>query len=302
LFYYSTGANETDHVYSFFLVSAFLLINYHWQYKANIYLSLLLGLVIGLISLIRVSETILVVFIFFWGVYNKETFKLQFSKLLNYKIHIAILIVCFTIVWLPQLLIWKNLTGNYFFRPGDNEQYFWLDPQIFNILFSFRKGWLLYSPLVILSFIGIFFMKGEVKKFRLVIIIVIITNIYILSCWWNWFYGGGFGGRVFIPSLAWLAIPIASLCTYLFQMQHTNKAYQFVLLVFFIIVFSGISLNLGQTYQYLKGYIHYDATSKESYKFMFGKYDLFGKEGDKYWTLLNYHDDAKLKSGEDRNK
>ena len=66
LFYYTVGESEMAHCYLFFLISAFLLITYHWHKKITIYKSILLGLIIGLISLIRPTE-ILVIFIFIFS-------------------------------------------------------------------------------------------------------------------------------------------------------------------------------------------------------------------------------------------
>lgn len=302
LFYYSLGASEMDPAYLFFLISFFLVLNYKWQQQPTLPKSILMGLVLGLISLIRTNESILILFVFFWNVYNKESLRLQFLKLLQHKKELVVLGLCFIVVWIPQLIFWKSRTGNFFFTPYPDEQYFWFDPQVFNILFSFRKGWLLYSPLVLLAFIGFFLIKDEGKKLRSLFILVLLVNIYVLSSWWNWFYGGGFGGRVFAQDLAWLSLPIAGLFSFLNEKRHVSKIYEFILFLVFVISFSGISLNLGQTYQFTKNYIHYDATSKESYTFMFGKYDLYGKEGDKYWTLLKYHDNEKLKSGENRDQ
>ena len=137
---------------------------------------------------------------------------------------------------------------------------------------------------------------------RPVLICLLLANIYILSCWWNWFFGGGFGGRCFSHHIAYLSLPIASVCNYFMTAENFSKSLQFVRVIFFIIVFSGISLSIGQTYQYVKGYIHYDSMSKEAYWHVFGRYHLSGESEERYWKSLNNLDNNKLISGEDRDQ
>jgi hypothetical protein len=302
LFYYTAGASEMDHVYLFFLLTLFLNANVEWHRGPTVKLSVFTGLLLGLLSLIRETETLTILFFLFWNVSDKISFKNQLIKFRENKKMLMIVFGCFIFIWIPQLVIWKSLTGFFFYRAGNNEHYFWTDPQIINILFSYRKGWLLYSPMVILAFIGFFFMKDELKRSRWILISVLVLAIYILSCWWNWFFGGGFSGRAFSQDMAWLSIPIASLCAWMFEKWNKKMLYRALAFAFFIAVFSGISLNIGQTYQYVQGYIHYDSSSKTSYHYVFGKFSLSGEESHKLWGMLNYLDNEKMKSGEQRDQ
>jgi hypothetical protein len=302
LFYYTAGASEMDHVYLFFLLTLFLNVNVEWQHVPTVKRSVFVGLLLGLLSLIRETEVLTVLFFLFWNVYNKSSLKEQWNKFRENKKMLLIILISFIFIWIPQLAIWKSLTGSFFFKPGNNEHYFWTDPQIINILFSYRKGWLLYSPLVILAFIGFFFMKDELKRSRIVLVSVLVLTIYILSCWWNWFFGGGFSGRAFSQDMAWLSIPIAALCTRMLENMNKKLFYKGLCFIFFVSVFAGVSLNIGQTYQYVKGYIHFDSNSRASYHYTFGKYTLLGEEGHKFWGMLNYLDNEKMKSGEKRDQ
>jgi len=302
LFYYTMANSEMTHGYLFFLISGFLLATWHWHQKVTITKTVLLGFLIGIISLIRPTEILVGLIFVFWGVTGKEEFKNQISKFLKYKWHLVSMMVIVFLIWLPQLLFWKARTGSYFFFSYGDEKFFWGDPQIINILFSYRKGWLVYSPLISLVFIGFFFMKDEVKKLRPLILILLLVNLYMLSCWWDWFFGGGFGARAFCQHIAYLSLPIAAVCNYFINTEFTKKWMHHVKLLFFIIVFSGISFSVGNTYQFIKLYIHYNSTTKESYWYVFGKYYLDGEHEGKWWGKIKEPNYDKLRSGEDRDQ
>lgn len=302
LFYYIVGWGEMSHGYLFFLNSALLLTVWHWHQKVTLARSFLIGLLIGIISLIRPSEIIVASIFVFWNVNGKREMKDQMLKLWQNKWHLMLMMFIGFLIWLPQLLFWKKMTGQYFYFSYTGERFFWTDPQVINILFSFRKGWLLYSPLVILAFIGFFFMKGEEKKLRPLLIILLISNIYILSCWWNWFFGGSFGARAFVQHLSWLAIPIAASCRFLMNPGNYRSFWQYGRYLFYAFVFCGIFLNLGQTYQYVNHMIHPTSMTKETYSLIFGKYYLNSNNKSAWWGTVKEADDQKLRSGEDRDQ
>ncbi|MBK6776976.1 MAG: hypothetical protein IPG74_14450 [Flavobacteriales bacterium] len=56
----------------------------------------------------------------------------------------------------PLFIYWKVYAGSFFWdsyqNPGEGLDIFY--PHIHNFLFSFRKGWLLYSPLIALALLG----------------------------------------------------------------------------------------------------------------------------------------------------
>ncbi|MBK9284299.1 MAG: hypothetical protein IPM51_08235 [Sphingobacteriaceae bacterium] len=302
LFYYTMGNSEMSHTYLFFLISGFLLLCYNWHEKVTWLRTTFIGILLGIISLIRPTEILVGAIFIFWGVNNFQSLKNNMQKFWQNKFHLVLIGLIILLIWIPQFLFWKNISGNYFFFSYGDEKFFWTDPQIINILFSYRKGWLTYSPLIWLVFIGFFFMKDEVKKLRPVILILLILNIYMLSCWWDWFFGGGFGARGFTQHIAYLSLPLASFFNFIFHSEKIKGLLNYLRLLVIAIVFSGISLSIGQTYQYVKLYIHFNAMSKESYWYIWGRYYLNEDEIGKWWGLIKSPDYEKLKSGEDRDQ
>ncbi|MCW3076251.1 MAG: hypothetical protein JWO32_860 [Bacteroidetes bacterium] len=304
LFYYTYGDSEMTHGYLFFLISAFLLACYKWHNNVTIGRSVVVGVLISLISLIRPTEILVGLIFVLWGVTDLNSLKVQVSKFLTNWSHLVIMLVIFILIWIPQFIFWKNHTGSYFYSSyaTNGEKFYWNDPQVLNVLFSYRKGWITYTPLIILSFIGLFFLKGEASKLKIGITFVLLLNLYILSCWWDWFFGGCFGARGFCQHIAFLAMPIAAVSTYFLDSDRVATWFHPLKFIFLIFVFSGICLNIGQSYQYSRGYIHFNSMTKESYWLVFGKYSLSGAPEGNYWKSLKEPDYTKLKNGADRNQ
>lgn len=302
LFYYVLGLSEMTHGYLFFLYSAFLLTSYHWYKKTTIWRTILIGFLIGIITLIRPTEILIAVLFVFIGIQPGTSLKNRFTFLLKNYLHILLMGMVAFCIWVPQFIFWKIHTGNYLFFSYPGEKFFWGDPQIINILFSYRKGWFVYTPLIILAFIGFFFMKSDNKYLRNCILFVTLLNIYVLSCWWDWFFGGSFSGRGFVQHYSYLSIPIGFLTSFIIEKLEKVSLKSLIPFAFYVIVFCGVFLNICQSYQYVQGYIHWNSMNKKSYWHVFGRYKLYGQAEHDYWQMLTEPDYIKLHSGENRDQ
>jgi len=89
--------------------------------------------------------------------------------------------------------------GQWFIWSYQNEGFNFKDPHISDILFSYRKGWFLYTPFMFITVcfaLMVLFRKDFYLFFSL--FLVFAPAVYILSSWSDWVYGGGFGSRPFI--------------------------------------------------------------------------------------------------------
>ena len=230
-------------------------------------------MVIGLASLVRPTEILISIVFIGYGIRSFEDLKNKLKQIiLSYK-NIPLLLIGFFILWLPQLIFWKMKTDQFFFFSYGEETFYWSDPQILNLLFSYRKGWFVYTPVMIFAIVGLFMLKDKAKNFTLPIIIYMIINIYILSCWWCWWYGGSLGMRALIQCYALLAIPMAAfferIFSFNFKMQFltiASKSLVVMCLALFLFV------NQLQTMQFDPAMLHFDSMSKESYWHTFGKF------------------------------
>ncbi|MCF6242623.1 MAG: hypothetical protein L3J74_14915 [Bacteroidales bacterium] len=287
LMYYSTFEATMAHSYNFSMFAAFIYLTIKWYKKPSIKYSVLLGLLSGLIVLTRPTNIIILLFFIFWDIYNVDSLKQRFSFVIKNINKILLMALMAFIIWIPQLLYWKMQTGHFVYFSYGNERFFFNDPQIINSLFSYRKGWLLYAPIMIFALIGILFLKIKAKSFFLPVLFFTILNIYIVSSWWCWWYGGSYGLRAFIDSYAILIFPLVAIIDYFYT---KSKAKIIVLILTGIFLFHGIF----QTMQYYYGAIHWDSMTKDAYWESFGKLHPTGN----YKQFLNPPDYEKALKGE----
>ena len=277
LFWYTTKEAPMSHSYSFALFCIFIFLTDRWYQKPNYTRSVFLGLTLGLIILIRPTNIIIVLYFLLYGIIKSKDFKNRFiTYLSNYK-QIILISICILLVWIPQLLYWKSVTNQFFFYSySDNESFFFANPKIINVLFGFRKGWLLYTPSMIFSLIGIFLLKNT--KYFWAILSFTLVNIYIISSWWCWWYGGGFGMRPFIESYALLAIPLAA---YLNWIVAQKKVYKIMLIIATSIIVAQSTFHIIQ-YHYKT--IHYESMTRKAY------FDSFWRinKSENFETYLDY--------------
>ncbi|MBK6283998.1 MAG: hypothetical protein IPF54_16290 [Draconibacterium sp.] len=98
------------------------------------------------------------------------------------------------IVWIPQMMYWYSITGHFFVNSYPDEQFFWGNPHFIDGLFSYRKGWLLYTPVMIFALLGIPFLFKKLKEFSWsILIFILLAYLYyrfmvVLVVWrifWN---------------------------------------------------------------------------------------------------------------------
>ncbi len=287
LFYYSAYEPTMPHVYNFSLFAVFIFLTLKWYETPNYKYSVLLGLLSGLIILTRPSNILIILFFIFWDIKNSEDLKTRFKTFYANLPKLILMAVMAFLVWIPQLLYWKMQTGQFLYFSYGDESFFFNDPQIINGLFSYRKGWLLYAPVMFFALLGIFFLKGKLRAFFYPILIFTIFNIYVILSWWSWWYGGSYGLRAFIDSYALLIIPLAAFIDYFYTVMKKRAV---VLIIATLFIFHGVF----QTFQYYYGAIHWDSMTKEAY------WDSFGHlhPSAKFQSLLKAPDYEKAMKGE----
>jgi hypothetical protein len=160
---------------------------------------------------------------------------------------------------LPQLFYWKSVTGEWLYYSYGNERFFFNDPKILLVLFSFKKGWLIYTPTMLFAIIGIGMLWKINKKYFYPVLLFFIINLYIVSSWWCWWYGGGLGMRSLVESYAILAIPLAAFLTWLAKQKLRIR------IPLCIIVFAISAQSAFHTIQYYYGAVHWAWMTKEAY-------------------------------------
>jgi len=259
LYYYSTHEAPMTHAYNFSLIAIFMYLTVRWYEKTNWWNSILLGFLTGLIALVRPVNILVLLFFILWGVHSWKSLTERLLFLARSYRWILLMILIFIILWIPQFIYWKYVSGSYLFYSYSDQRFFFNNPQIFSSLFSYRKGLFVYIPVLIFAFIGIPFLYRQYKGLIQPVAVVSLLNIYVLSSWCFWWFGGGFGPRSYIDTYAILAIPFAALATWLHR-KHFIPA-----ILFIGILGSLIWFNFFQTRQYSRGTINWAGMTKEAY-------------------------------------
>jgi hypothetical protein len=263
LMFYVISEPGMTHVYNFALISAFIYFSLKWVEKPELKSTIILGLLAGIIVLIRPVNILVGLFPALIGI---TSFKQLGDRITcNWKM---ILVACFAafLVLLPQMLYWKIQTGQFLFNSYmDQGKFYFFQPQIINGLFSFRKGWLVYTPVMFFAIVGFFWLRKYASNLFLPILIFTIINIYVVYSWWCWWYGGCFGSRPMIDMYGIMAFPLAAFIEKIVKSKIWLRAVV-------AIVFVGlIWLNQFQMKQYRTSLLHWDSMTKEAYFGIFGR-------------------------------
>jgi hypothetical protein len=259
LLHYTSNEAPMSHSYNFALIAVFMYFTTKWYEKTTAWNSIIIGFLISLITLIRPTNLIVALFFILWGVNSLESFKQRALYLLkSYKWILLMVPVAFA-VWVPQFLYWKFISDSYIYYSYDEMGFFFNNPQITSSLFSYRKGLFLYIPLTAIGFIGIPFLYKKYNGLILPVTMVLFINIYILSSWCFWWFGGSFGPRSYIDTYAILAVPFAAITAWFLSLKIPWRA------LYLTIISLLIWFNFFQTRQYRYGAINWTAMTKEAY-------------------------------------
>ena len=264
LFYYAVRESGMSHIYSFAFISMFVF--YSRKYFLTFHSKNLLhcGIVLGIILLIRpVNVLILFALPFIAG--NKIKLKEGMAALLKNKTAgiIAVLFCC--LIAGIQPLLYKIQTGHFFVYAYGDEGFNWTSPHLFDFLFSYRKGVFVYAPLLFLSLAGFIYLWKQ-ERFRFWSLLLFLFAVtYVLSCWWNWSYGGSFGSRVMIDYYVFAAL-LLGLAYKTFEKRSMKIIYTLLLIL-------PTLLCVAQTYQYRYDIIHWDNMDSEKYWNVFLNFD-----------------------------
>jgi len=259
LYNYLTSNILYSHSFSFFLFAA--LIYYLPIFYANsksIKRGVILAIIFGLLILIRLTNILSILIIVLYGIYNFKDFRDRIIlSLKNYRV-LIIFIIIVLLIFIPQLITWKLAFNKWVVYSYGKEGFDFINPFIANSLFSLRRGLFFYSPILIFSILGIWFLKNKVKEFNIAFLIFISLIIFINSSWFMWWFGSGFGNRSYIEFLPLFALPLASFYSSL-------KSKKIIISISIISVVL-IIFTLIRMYWYWKGLLPMDEVTLLSYR------------------------------------
>jgi hypothetical protein len=256
LFYYAVAEPMMSHVYSFALISGFLLQSNKWMQEGKPLQLTLLAALLGLIILVRPVNGI----IFLWLFVEAGSVSKLLSRIreaFNKPVNVMVSVFIFAGILFIQPLIWKVQTGSFFIDAYGQEGFRFDTFHFPDFLFSYRKGLFVYVPLTLLALAGLvpLYRQNRIKAIHVGVFLLVV--IYLLSSWWMWYYGGSFGPRVMIEYLPVFALLLFSLFNAL-----KNKIPQISVAAITLLI---VAFCQFQTLQYRYEIIHWSEMSKEKY-------------------------------------
>ena len=256
------------HNYLFTLYTFIIWCSLKWHREQKSWQAICLGLSMGLAVAVRPSEMVCILIPLFWGIYNNETLIRKWQLVKMHWPHLLILVVAVFLGGLPQMAYWKYVTGHWIYytyqNPGEGLD-LW-SPYTLQFLFSFRKGWLIYTPLVVFAIAGHYELLRKNRELFTSFVIYFGINLWIISSWTAWWYGGGsYSQRAMLPSYVLLSITLGY---FLEWVRSSSKTLKIAFSVIFLLI---VMLNIFQTWQWATGILDRTRMTKEYYLAIFGK-------------------------------
>ncbi len=256
----------STHLIEFFLVICLLLQTLRFYEKLSLRNGALLGIILALVFLVRPPDLVFALIPVFWansqfphiGVKVREFFR-------GYKLVLLVTLLSFTMLVFLQFGYWKLTAGSWLvdsYANNAGEGFDWAHPYIFEFLFSYRKGWLLYTPIMIFALIGfVFWLRKDRRQW--IFPLTFILFLYIISSWTTWWYASSFSQRAVIEAYPILLVALGYLILYL-----KKKRLRFVFYPLLVLL---LLFNLFQTWQADRGIIHNHRMTKAYYWSVFGQ-------------------------------
>ena len=252
LLQYVSVDGAMSHSFIFPLYALLLWWTIQWHKKPKKKTAFAIGLIIGVATISRPTEFIMIFIPILWMLPESKNLKSKWELVRKHRIHILFALLGGIIGIFPQLLYWKLASGDWIYNVGS--KWFFLNPW-WRVLFGFEKGWFIYTPIAIFFILGLFYLKG--KPFRKSVIVFTLINIWIIISWSDWQYGASYSTRALTQSYPILALPLAAFL----QRVLTKKWSPVVIIASVYLIF----VNLFQIWQYNAGIIHYKDMNRKYY-------------------------------------
>lgn len=226
-----------------------------------------LAVLLGLAALSRPSEAVAILIPALWGLASVQARHAHWVALRNQWKQWALIGVILVLIGLPQFLYWKSVSGHFFVDSYNNpgEGFDLTGPHTGKFLFSFRKGWYIYTPLMLLATIGFLPLRKRWPVAFPALLVFFVVNLYLLSSWTCWWYADSFSSRAMVGSYAVMAIPLGALLAWAEDRKGLRRG--------IVVAACGACtlLNVFQQWQFSKGIIHSSRMTRAAYLAGFGR-------------------------------
>jgi hypothetical protein len=208
---YSAGQGAMTHNWLLGWYAVLLLLTPSFYHRPTLGKALGIGATVGLMTLTRPTEILAVLLPLLWGLHLSRAAGQQ--RLIFWQQHWKLLlaaVVAGAALVSIQLFYWHYATGSWIYYSYGEEGFDWLKPHLWEGVFSFRSGWLLYSPMLLTALVGYAALRRQQPDAFWPMLVYLLLFLYVTFAWQQWTYGGALGQRAMVQSYAVLAWPMAA--------------------------------------------------------------------------------------------
>jgi hypothetical protein len=209
-----------------------------------------IGLSVTLATLIKPSEILMLLIPICWGIFDRQSLLDKFQLVWKFRFQLFCVMLLCSLLFIPQAWYWYMKTGKPLYdsykNPGVGLDF--LSPHVLETLFSYRKGWLLYTPVMIFALMGFATLFSSNRQLFYGVVLPFIAFFWLVSSWTEWWYGAGFSNRPLIAYYPLLAFPLGSF------FQWTIRKHSLMRYVLGLMLLCFLVLNQFQWWQ-LRNYI-----------------------------------------------
>jgi hypothetical protein len=261
LLQYAAIQSGWSHIYSFFTISVLLWLVHRVDRGANLWWMVAAGALLGLIVLIRPVNAL--VLLGLPVVLGGRTLHLVRLLLRRWPALLATAAAAGAVVAI-QPVLWYLQTGNWLEWGYRREGFYWGRAEVFNVLFSIRRGLFIWTPVFLAAALAVLLLWRRDRTRSLWALLYWTVNVLVISSWWIWYYGSGFGSRVFIEHYPVFLLPLALV------LERASRRWWTLARLFFLLC---VALHLLQFVQYHRGILHHERMDAHKYAYTFLKLD-----------------------------
>ncbi len=115
-----------------------------------------------------------------------------------------------TLAFVPQMLAWKAIYGQYLAVSPVGPQIRWWDPHLMDVLFSSRNGLVAMSPILYVASLGLVAFAWRRPAFGVPSLVACAAMVYFNASIQDWWGSAGYGGRRFDGVIVLMVIGLAA--------------------------------------------------------------------------------------------
>ena len=206
--YYSLSAPAYSHATSLFAVALFVHSWHRTRGQGELTRYLLLGVLAGLVALVRWQDAIIVLLPLTESAYGLLTKKTTFAATAQ---RLGIMAAVMALTFTPQIQAWHAIYGELLLTPQGSDFMRWTNPQVLSVLFSWNHGLFSWTPGLLVAVCGLYWLGKHDAVLAWSSSLVLFTAIYVNASVEDWWAGEAFGARRFISYSILFTIALTAL-------------------------------------------------------------------------------------------